>query len=214
MIKKLFLLTSLFILNSQARENPFFPSQGEEDLPYTSNQSQKKPKLPRLSISLPSTARLIKKVTIEYENLDASYERRSIDLDNSIDWHLPIFISQSYASDKKLIKETQKINKTSSSYRQVGKIKGTKFLVFKNSLKIISKDIIIRNFLLAQPHRIVIDFKRDESIKSYVKNISNSIFSKIRIGNHDGYYRIVLELDGYYRYKLTKLDDFYVITLE
>lgn len=211
---KLFLVTALLIINTQARENPFFPSQGEEDLPLTSNENIKIPKLKRASISLPSTARVIKKVTIEYENLDASYESKSIDLDNRVDWHLPIFISQSYSDQKVIAKKIKTPQKAKVVFNEVAKIKNAKFLVSKNSLKIVSKDKLIRNFLLPQPHRIVIDFKKDSNIKSYLKYIKDSVFTKVRIGNHNGYYRVVIELDGYYRYKLNKHDYGCLITLE
>ena len=39
------------------------------------------------------------------------------------------------------------------------------------------------------------------------------LFKKIRVGNHSGYYRVVLELDGYYRYSYKKVLDGYIITL-
>lgn len=48
-------------------------------------------------MEVPLNARLIKKVTIEFENLDASLESKSIELNNAIDWHLPVFVSQSYS---------------------------------------------------------------------------------------------------------------------
>jgi len=211
---KLFLATVLLIVNTQARENPFFPSQGEEDLPFTSNENKQIPKLQRVSISLPSTARVIKKVTIEYENLDASSESKSIDLDNTVDWHLPIFISQSYTKQKTLEMKSKTSEKSKLTYKEVAKIKHAKFLVSKKSLKIITEDKLIRNFLLPQPHRIVMDFKRESTMKSYMKNIPNSVFTKVRIGNHNTYYRVVIELDGYYRYKLKNLSNGCLITLQ
>ncbi len=211
---KLYLAVALLIINTQARENPFFPSQGEEDLPYTSNENKQIAKLKRASIKLPSTARIIKKVTVEYENLDASIESKVIDLDNSVDWHLPIFISQSYTNEKVLSIKNKVPKKSKAIYKEVAKIKYAKFLLSSNSLKIITNDTLIRNFLLPQPHRIVIDLKRDSSMKSYIKKISNSVFTKVRIGNHKGYYRVVIELDGYYRYKLNKQADGCLITLE
>lgn len=208
---KLYLVMALLIINTQARENPFFPSQGEEDLPYTSNENKKISKLKRASIKLPSTARVIKKVTIEYENLDASQETKEIELENTVDWHLPIFISQSYANDTQ---SSKKIKKAKHSYKEVAKIKYAKFLLAENSLKIITQDKIIRDFLIPQPHRVVIDLKRDANLRSYIKKLSNSVFTKIRVGNHNGYYRVVIELDGYYRYKLKKQSDGCLITLE
>ena len=211
---RLFLAISLLVMNTQARENPFFPSEGEEDLPYTSNKNQKKSKLKQLSLTLPSTARVIKKVTIHYENLDASSETKSIDLDNTVDWHLPIFISQSYVSEKAPATKGKTLVKANTAYIDAGKIKYAKFSLNNKSFKIITNDKLIRNFLLPQPHRIVMDFKRDSSIKTYIKDIPNSVFTKVRVGNHNAYYRVVVELDGYYRYKLKKLSDGCLITIE
>jgi hypothetical protein len=51
-------------------------------------------------------------------------------------------------------------------------------------------------------------------MKSYVKKIPNSIFKEVRIGNHDGYYRVVVELDGLYRYDFKKVVDGYIIKLK
>ena len=218
---KTFLITLLLFLNVQARENPFFPSEGEKDIPFSSNQTKDIPELKRATISLPSQARVIKKVTIEYENLDASLDTKSIELDNSVDWHLPIFISQSYTqqptqkveSKEKVSKKVLKSSKT-KSYKNVAKIEYANFSVMDKNMKIITEDKLLRNFLLVQPHRIVMDFKRDSSMKSYLQKIKDSIFTKVRIGNHDGYYRVVVELDGYYRYKLKKLSNGYSITLQ
>ena len=212
---RVFLITLLLFINIQARENPFFPSEGEKDIPYTSNEEKIVPKLKRATISLPSHARVIKKVTIEYENLDASVETKSIELENTVDWHLPVFISQSYTEQptEELSVQKQSVKKAALEYKNIAEIEYAKFLVSDSSLKIITEDKLLRNFLLVQPHRIVIDFKRDSSMKSYLKKVEDSVFTKVRIGNHDGYYRVVIELDGYYRYKLTKFAKGYLITL-
>jgi len=57
------------------------------------------------------------------------------------------------------------------------------------------------------------DFKKDTTFKSYTKVMKKNIFSVIRVGNHSGYYRIVIELDCLYRYKLEKISDGYMIHL-
>jgi hypothetical protein len=56
--------------------------------------------LKRATIAISSQARVIKKVTVEFKNLDGSIESKSIDLDNAIDWHLPLFISQKYTQSR------------------------------------------------------------------------------------------------------------------
>jgi hypothetical protein len=214
LIKVLFISFFLFI-TLEARENPFFPSKGEKDIPYTSNQVKQAKPLKRSSITLPSSARIIKKVTIEYENLDATIEKKSINLNNSVDWHLPIFISQSYSEvETKTQSEEEQPNKNEAiKYKEIASVKYAKFLSAQKSLKIITKDKIIRNFLLVNPHRIVIDFKRDTNLKSYTKENKDGIFCKVRVGNHAGYYRAVIELDGQYRYAMQKTADGYVFNL-
>ena len=198
----------IYISNINARENPFFPSLGEKDILYTSNQQNQKDYLKQVAITLPSYARIIKKVTIEYENLDASTETKSIELDNNIDWHLPLFFSQNYNTKfKNSIKKQKK-------FQLVASIKYAKFYVYKNSMKIITKDKILRDFLLVSPHRIVLDLARDTSIKTFVKQLDEKGFKTIKIGNHNKYYRIVIVLDGIYRYHLTKLSHGYLFQLK
>ncbi|MFT7003166.1 MAG: hypothetical protein ACJAWW_000501 [Sulfurimonas sp.] len=210
MIKILFV--SLFLLITlDARENPFFPAKGEKDIPYTSNNVISATPLKQTSITLPSSARLIKKVTIEYENLDASIEKKSIVLDNSIDWHLPIFVSQSYTQAES--KEQVTVKNKSIKYKKIASVKHATFFTSNKTLKIVTSDKVIRNFLLVNPHRIVIDFKRDTNIKSYVKENKNEIFTKVRVGNHAGYYRAVIELDGQYRYEMQEISNGYIFNL-
>ena len=207
---KFLIITLFLLLTLQARENPFFPTEGEVDIEYV-NRYNAPPALKRATIALPAHARVIQNVTITYKNLDGSQESRSIELDNSIDWHLPLFISQSYGVTN------QKVPKKISSKKQLKKIAAFKYASFASSgktLKISTKDKMIRNFLLVKPHRIVLDFARDSSMKNYTKILPNNIFTKIRVGNHSGYYRVVLELDGYYRYSYEKSSDGYLFNLK
>ena len=114
MIKILFYILTLAII-LEARENPFFPADGEMDIPLTSNLSTKIPALKRATISLPPQARVIQKVTVEYKNLDGSIKTKSVTINNAVDWHLPIFISQNYnISTSKLKTEQNKFKKVAS----------------------------------------------------------------------------------------------------
>lgn len=210
------MLLSLFIIATlNARENPFFAAKGEKDTPYTSNETRDKAPLKRATISLPSEARLLQKVTLEYKNLDGSVDKKSIELDNAVDWHLPIFISQSYNEEKNIIKIPKKTtSKNRTKYDEIASTKYVKFYSSNKKLKLTTTDKVLRSFLLVKPHRVVLDFKRDSNMKSYSKSISNNIFTKIRVGNHDGYYRVVVELDGLYRYTLNDISNGYIIELE
>lgn len=211
MFKSVILLLSL-ILFLNARENPFFPSKDSQDLFITSNQIQKHEQLKRATITLPSSARIIKELSVEYVNLDGSIERKSISLDNSIDWHLPLFISQSYSDD--MINPRMAPIKKEKKEEEFKKIAAYQFISFfskEKTLKIVTQDKKIRNFMLVDPYRLVIDFKQNYDFRSFEKNIKNSIFKTIRIGNHKGYYRVVVELDGQYKCDFKKDTDSYLL---
>jgi len=204
---KLFFLIFIFFLSLNARENPFFNTEGDV-VPVTSNIDTSLSPLKQASLSLPSTARVIESVTIKYKNLDGSQDTKSISLDNKIDWHLPLFVSQSYQN----LQDREKSVKY--SYKKLLHLKFISFDEDEKTLKVTTNDKMIRNFLLVNPHRIVFDFRRELDIRSYIKKSpKDSIFTKIRIGNHKGYYRVVVELDGYYSYKLHHTKNEYIFKL-
>lgn len=238
---RILLVALLFFSISYARENPFFPSDGEKDIPYTSNEDTTIPPLKKASIALPQQARVLQSVTVQYKNLDGSQETKNIQLENAIDWHQPIFISQNNASD-----ETQKENKKNESlkedtlkndvkkmetakrevveekidikdkdknYKKIASIEYASFYTSNKYLKIVTNDKAIRNFLLVQPHRIVIDFEKNSSLDTQEQNITENIVTKIRVGNHDGYYRVVIELDGSYKYTMKNTENGYILQL-
>ncbi|MCX6075383.1 MAG: AMIN domain-containing protein [Campylobacterales bacterium] len=224
---KILLIAFIIIGILDARENPFFPSDGEKDIPYTTNETAVILPLKKATIALPPQARVLQGVTIQYKNLDGSEENKTIPLENSVDWHKPIFISQNYTSNDAIQeenikkdsvkKETVKIEeqpaRNGDKYQKIASFEYASFYSSEKYFKIITNDKIIRNFLLIQPHRIVIDFKSSKSVKFYEQNITENVFTKIRVGNHDGYYRVVIELDGYYRYNVKNMDDSYVFQL-
>ncbi len=206
-----FLIITLFLLTTlQSRENPFFPTEGEVDIQYV-NRHDAPPPLKRATITLPAHARVIQSVTINYKNLDGSQESKTLELDNSIDWHLPVFISQRYGESAS---EAPKKESKKSELKKIAEFKYASFMSAGKTLKILTKDKMIRDFLLVKPHRIVLDFEKDVSMKNYTKTLPNNVFTKIRVGNHSGYYRIVLELDGYYRYNVKKTSDGYLFNLK
>ncbi len=207
---RLILITAFLFLNLDARENPFFPSSGEKDLPNTTNKDLSVSPLKRAALSLPSSARRVQKVTIEYKNLDGSIEKKDIELNNAIDWHLPIFISQSMGD---LTQKTVSKKTTSTKYKHLYTSKNVKFYQKDKELKIVSNDKILRDFLVTNPYKLVIDFKKDVNLKSETKNLNTPVFKKIVLGTHDGYYRAVITLDGQYKYSKVKKPYGYVIQL-
>ena len=206
---KAFSFSLLLALALDARENPFFPSSGELDIPLTNNQIVTIEPLKRATITLPSTARTIESLTIKYKNLDGSLVDKTISLGNAVDWHLPLFFSQNIA-----LHDTGNTRyKKREKYVKIAKLKFISLHEGNRNLKIITKDRMIRNFLLTKPHRIVCDFKRKLNIRSYELFVKDkkSVITKVRFGNHDGYYRVVIELDGYYSYKKLDIKNGYLL---
>ena len=80
-------------------------------------------------------------------------------------------------------------------------------------LKIKTEDKLIRDFKLIKPDRIVLDFKRDANFRSY-KFKGFKIFKKLKLGNHSGYYRAVIELDGIYMFDIKKRDYGYLLEVK
>jgi len=214
-MSRIFSLLFLFIITLYARENPFFPAEGEVELPFSSNMQDKHELLKQASMQLPSTARVVQNFSVTYKNLDGSVATKTVELNNNIDWHLPLFLSQSYKEEslKKLNNVKQKSLKK-ESYEEIFKLPFTAFYINQNSIKILTKDKLLRNFIVTNPHRIVCDFQRDIDIRSLTKKIlGDKKVRKIRVGNHNGYYRVVIELDGFYKYSYSKEKGSYLFTL-
>lgn len=191
MLKTLFL--SLLALSAVvARENPFTDAFDPNSLPVTNNTVKVFKPLKNESISLPSTARTVSKITVEYVNLDGSVVDKVLKVDKSIDWHVPISISH---------------HKKSEVRKKFTKTKGTSFIRFEQkskTIRLITKNSLLRHFMITKPYRIVMDFSRMSNFLSKKFELNSGGFKIVRIGNHKNYYRVVLELDGQYEYKLSK----------
>ena len=187
-----------------SRENPFFPVDHATPPAYTTNTIIKEKPFQELRISLPDTARSIESITISYKNIDGSIASKKITVKRSIDWHQPLVISHQLPTQKPQPKATKQ------PLKKIAKLSFISFYSRYKELKIITKDTLLRNFKLIKPDRIVLDFKRDADFRSYSFKGRN-IFKTLKIGNHDGYYRVVIELDGTYIYKIKKLKNGYSI---
>jgi len=208
---RLFFILFYLSLTLYARENPFFPVNSDEETPLTSNKFENIPPLQRATITLPSSARVIESIRVSYKNLDGSIATKEIQLNNTIDWHLPLFISQNYNVLEKRERKKEKVKKR--AFIEIASLKFIHFYAQGKILKIVTEDKMLRHFLLVKPHRIVCDFKRDTDIGSFVKKVKSSLFQEIRVGTHKGYYRVVIRLDGYYQYRVEKNPTGYIFTL-
>ena len=187
------------------RENPFFPTQENKELSYTTNKVHQLPPFESTKITLPDSARVLQSVVVEYKNIDGSITQKKVLIQKSIDWHQPIVISQGETFVEKPLSKKE-------YFEKIAQMPFISFYASKMQLKIKTTDTLLRNFLLIKPDRIVLDFKRelDFRTKSFQ---GKGIFQKITIGNHDGYYRVVIKLDGKYIYNIRKEKGYYLIIL-
>ena len=203
-------LSLLLFTTLAARENPFKPVIDATVLPVTSNRVVQKPPFTQKVVQLPSDARVLTSVTIAYQALDGSIQKISVPIDRAIDWHRPILISQTSARSSSQRKRAKTKRSGTSIYRPLP------FLALRFHAKhvdILTRDPKIRLFHVVDPFKIVIDFKRQARFLSRHKKIAQPPFVQVDVGNHQGYYRVVLTLDGPYRYTLTKTADGYRLRL-
>lgn len=190
-MRYLFLL--LISLSLFGRDNPFFPSDPNAKQTATTNQVETLQPFSEQSISLPDSARAVRGITIEYQNMDGSIHEVKLPLNRSVDWHDPFVITQKNKATPK-----QRVTKKKRTA-------GLKFIHFTpdhKTLHVNTKDKLLRHFMLTNPYRVVLDFQRDTSFKPKEFKLDQAPYKKIRMGNHDHYYRVVIELDGQYRYKI------------
>jgi len=195
-----------------SRENPFAPV--ENISKFTQPPTQDK-QFDRVYLSLPDSARILKKLDVYYQNLDGSVSHRSVNIDRKIDWHNKFIFSYKNSKTTKSTRvKSLPIKSTGYSIKRY-KYKGfIAFEVGNKKMKIITKDSKIRDFIVDNPYKIVIDFRRDTNFLTKTFKVKMAPFVSIVLGNHDKYYRVVVALDGQYLYDLKKQKGDYIITLK
>jgi len=192
-VKKLLFL-SVFTLMLFGRINPFEPVVKPEKT-IIINPSYFK----EVSVKLPNDARVLKKVVFVYQSVSGDVKQKSVEINKHIDFHKPIYISHTPKTFP--LKELNFLNLF-------------KMYIKDKKIFIKTKDRLLRKFFLSDPFRIVLDFKRDADFLTIKKQLSDSIVKKVVVGNHNGYYRVVIYFDAKYMYKITKTDDGVKIELQ
>ena len=144
-------------------------------------------------IKLPSTARKIKKITIEYQNLNGSISALEQELHGDIDWHFPLILSQEIKNLDNEISREQKFSL------------GNQFMIATSieSLNIKTNHKLLRDFTLASPTRLVLDFENPNK-KPLEDNYDTKIplFTQFILQSYLDFYRIIIVLDGQYDYSI------------
>ncbi|WP_456323820.1 AMIN domain-containing protein [Hydrogenimonas sp.] len=206
-----------------ARENPFKPLIDNTVLPVTSNNIRKTPPFKGVQIALPADARVLTSVVIFYQSIDGSIKKKMVAVDKAIDWHKPIIVTQEGIGTKAHIEKRGKTKSGAKEKKSVEKRKKAdkkrRFAPFsflsieveKKRVHIVTKDEKIRSFHLTHPFKVAIDFRRKAGFLTRHIPLDIPPFKAIDIGNHDGYYRVVVTFDAPYRYKIKKSGDGYTL---
>ena len=221
-IALILLMMSSFLYS---RENPFAPVENLKDTPAT-NVEEMNVEFSSKTTQLPSNARVLKYVTYGYQALDGSLQTQKILINEKIDWHDPLILTRE-SSIITLVEEKKDIiptPPTSLSQTNVeNNVKKTKtivkfedfitFEVDKKTLYVKTSDKNLRHFMVVKPYKIVLDFERDTSFYTRKLKVNQPPFSEVQMGNHDGYYRAAIWLDGPYKYNVETKEDGVLITL-
>lgn len=189
---KSIILTAAAIMLLEARENPFFPSNQNQTTPVSSNVLEEKPRLQTLHYQLPDQARVLKEVTLTYQNIDGSIETKNISVEKGIDWHHPIVIGQSPSSGAPATANTSKASKADFGF--------IRFDTNQKTLSIRGNAPLLRHFALTSPNRIIIDFKHTEPFKTQNIELNAAPYQSVQVTYHKDFSRATIYLDGRYRY--------------
>ncbi len=204
-MKKIIVVFIFLGLVLLARDNPFKPVVSSKSLGKATNIVSTYKSLKVAKFKLPSSSRVLKKIKFEILNVDGSMSEVSFDVNKKVDWHKEIILSNIP------IKFNTKPKKIEP--KLLKPFKFLTILIDKNKLLLKTKDSIIRELFFSKPYKIAIDLKRDVSFYTKIIKLSKLPFAKIIIGNHGKFYRVVLALDGKYRYKIKKNSNGYLIEL-
>lgn len=206
MKKLLFAYLALVSTTLIARDNPFQPIINSSDINMSDAPNLPQPKyLQEERIKLPSSARYVRTINVEYKNVDGTVAQETLIVNKDIDWHAPIVVSHQALVNKKLVPPPE-------SKESFDVFSFLKFDVYQTQVMIYTKDIKARDFTLTAPPKILLDFKTLEAVKSQTFTVtSDSVFKEINVGKYNEFYRVTLVLDGNYASNITKTDYGYLV---
>lgn len=180
--------------------NPFEPNDLKKE---TSNNNQISfEDFSSLKFTLPSSARIIRKITIEYQNVDGSVATMQKDILKQLDWHKPI-----------IVKHDAKRMSDKTKYTEVFlKDPIAKVSYLGRYMRINTRLKIKNQFFLSNPYRVVIDFG-GSFVGNKQRQINGDFFRKINVSSHENFVRMIIELDTYYAYVIEKTTSGYLLGL-
>lgn len=239
-MNKLVLILLCFAVSMNARENPFETVVSPLVTGKTTQIKENRRDFESATVQLPSSARILKNISLEFQNLDGSISEEIVVIEQNIDWHYPLILSAFKKDDTKKLQENalaEALPHVIDNQKNLKKVdnppeipfvhvvqeknetlfklgESVVFDINKHEIKIFTKDEKIRDFLVSTPYKVVIDFKKKNSFATKTVDFKIPPFVSATMGDHDGFYRIAILLDGQYRYDIAKIAEGYRITLK
>ena len=221
-----------------ARENPFEMADASIAEGKATQIEEKRTNFESATLKLPSSARILKSVSITFQNLDGSISEEVQGIDKDVDWHntltlqslknilnkphdetpIALAVSTPPALTKKSDVSIPKKDIINISVNS----KSNEFIfsdfirldINDKQLKILTHDTKVRDFLINDPYKVVVDFQRISSFATKTLSLQKAPYMSASLGNHDNFYRVAIALDGQYRYDIQKVEDGYLISLK
>jgi hypothetical protein len=227
------LLPLLCLSFLHARENPFSLALDPLDAGRATHVKEEKAEFNSTKITLPSSARILKSASVTFQNLDGSISEEIIAINQDVNWHYPlILLTDKPKSFEPTLVEMMDAKKAQS--QKIEQIKMPKLekstqitknttlaegvsveVIDAKTIHIYSSDKKARDFLVTSPYKVVVDFLKEKSVFSTkTLELSKAPFVSITLGNHDGFYRLAILLDGHYRYDIMPIEKGYAVTLK
>jgi hypothetical protein len=231
----LLLLSSLFARSNPFEETINITDTALPEIGITPEQ-EVNDFLEKTTIDLPEDTKKIKSVVIEYVNKAGVTDRKIVRINKYLRGNNPIVIAHSSevnlpvvsprVDSNKRLNSVKTINNSSANsnanvntngfinivgadYSQVEEFRPFPFLkirVSDNEIVLDSRKKVLRDFLISNPTKIVIDFSRVPSFNTKtVRPKNKSKIKNLSFGSHRDFFRVALELNGKQRYKVYKL---------
>jgi hypothetical protein len=201
-MKKILFLTLLLVSILNARENPFSPL---HLLPVQKIKTKiaepiiTKPAKVIVQKPIMQPASIIKKLPIAKTIPIVKIKKAPVVAKKK----------KSPCSKKRVVKKHKKRVKTKLLYAN----KFTKIKLHSKTITIKTNDTLLKEFTLKHPNRIVFDFERFDSVKTFSKKVYSRYVKNIKLGHHDYFYRVIFTLAKNRRYKLIKKPYGYAISI-
>lgn len=198
-MNKILFLSAILSCTLLGRENPFFSLSEGGNMPLSSNKVMPKSPLTSITYNFPDQARVLKEATFTFQNVDGSLETRKIQIDQSIDWHNPLILSQNKGQ-----KGATAVTPHGPDEPVIAHSGFIQFQPSANRIALITKDPVLRSFSLSDPNSIIVDFTHTTLFTPYEKILNASPFVKVKVTNHGKFARATVTLDGRYTCSVSK----------